>query len=64
MKKLLEVKALKVENSQLQKLKSNFDKELRNKLSEGLKEKTNSIKLLEEKRRNQIASDSTIETCC
>ena len=64
MKKSLEVKALKVENSQLQKLKSNFDKELRNKLSEGLKEKTNSIKLLEEKRRNQSASDSTIETCC
>ena len=49
-KKSLEVKALKLEKSQLQKLKSNFDKELKNifKLSEALKEKTNSIKHLED----------------
>ena len=47
-KKSLEVKALKLEKSQLQKLKSNFDKELKNKLSEALKEKPNSIKHLED----------------
>ena len=48
-KESLEVKALKLENSQLQKLKSNFDnKELRYKLSEALKEKTNSINHLED----------------
>ena len=48
LKKSSEVRALKIENNQLQKLKSNFDKELRNKTSEALKEKTNSIKHLED----------------
>ena len=49
-KKSFEVrkKALKLENSQLHKLKSNFDKELKYKLSEVLKEKTNSIQHLED----------------